>query len=143
MAIERELLAQARRVAGRLVAAGLRGRVVTVKLRYANFETRSRQHALPEPVHDTDSIFEAARALLPKFPGLRRGVRLTGISVGELTDTTTPTSLFPDEHRQRREKLEAATRLLEGRGATITRASLLERSRPGRVDDPRRQSPKE
>jgi DNA polymerase-4 len=126
--IERALLSQARRVAQRLVRNGLCGSIVTVKLKYADFSTKTRQQRLPDPVADTDSIHRAARALLLRFPDTARGVRLTGVSMSGLSLGPPPAVLFPDQQKLRRERLEHATRELEDRfgAAGLTRASLLD-----------------
>ena len=133
--LEPFLLGQAQRVAARLTRAGLRGRCVTVKVKYVGHRLKTRQTRLPEPVSDTDSIYEAARGLLARFPELGRGVRLTGVSVSELSEGPVAPTLFPDERRERREKVEAVTQALGerfGKG-TVKRGRLL--GRRGRGDD--------
>lgn len=126
-ALERPLLHQAGRVAGRLSRAGLRARCVTVKLKYGDHSTKTRQTRLPEPVADTDSIYDAARALLPRFPSVARGVRLTGVSCSELHEGPAAPTLFPDEKRARREQIEALTGELRERfgKAGLTRGRLV------------------
>jgi DNA polymerase-4 len=79
-ALERELLAQAGRVARRLRAAGVAGRTVTLKVKYADFTLVTRRVTLSRPTDDGRAVFEAARGLLPRVD-LARPVRLTGISV--------------------------------------------------------------
>jgi DNA polymerase-4 len=79
-ALERELLAQAGRVGRRLRAAGLRGHVVTLKVKYADFTLVTRRTTLPEATDDDRAIFEAACAQLERVD-LGRAVRLTGVSV--------------------------------------------------------------
>jgi DNA polymerase-4 len=71
---------QAERVARRLRGAGLAGRVVTLKLKYADFSAVTRRVTLPEPTDDGRAIYDAARAQLGRAE-LDRAVRLTGISV--------------------------------------------------------------
>jgi DNA polymerase-4 len=126
--VERHLLAQARRVARRLVKAGLCGSVITTKLKYADFTLRSRQRRLVEPVDDTDSIYEAAVSLLDRFPRGVKGVRLTGVAVSNLQSGPPPAVLFPDEKKLRRGKVERAVAALESRFGVggVTRAALLE-----------------
>ncbi len=126
--VERHLLAQARRVARRLVKAGLSGSVVSTKLKYADFTLRTRQKRLAEPVDDTDSIYEAAVSLLDRFPRGVKGVRLTGVAVSDLRPGPPPAVLFPDEKKVRRTKVERAVAELESRFGVggITRAALLE-----------------
>jgi DNA polymerase-4 len=71
---------QAERVARRLRGAGLRGRTVTVKLKYADFSLVTRRCTLDGPVDDGRAIYDAARAQLPRAD-LSRPVRLTGVAV--------------------------------------------------------------
>ncbi|HYD42288.1 MAG TPA: DNA polymerase IV [Anaeromyxobacter sp.] len=80
--LERELLAQAVRVGRRLRAAGLRGRVVTLKVKYADFTLVTRRVTLGHPTDDDRILFDAARAQLDRVE-LARRVRLTGISVSD------------------------------------------------------------
>lgn len=133
-----QIFAQAQRVAQRLVRAQLCGRVVTVKLKYADFTLRSKQKRLPQAVMDTDSIFAAARALLSAFElDGKQGVRLTGVSISGLEPHSEQGALlqgelFKDAKTQRREKLESLTAKLGDRfgDAGITRASLLDPRKP-------------
>jgi len=126
-AIERTLLAHSQRVAQRLLHAGLAGRVVAVKLKYIDFTVRTRQATLPEPVADTGSIFEAARALLQRFR--IAPVRLTGVSVSDFVARDAPTTLFPDAAAAKRRVLERVMADVAGRfegdGPRLTRAGLL------------------
>jgi DNA polymerase-4 len=125
--IEPHLLAQAGRVAGRLVAEALCARVVTVKVKYADFKIRTRQRRLDASADDTDSIYEAARELLGRFPGLTRGVRLTGVSASGLVPGPPDRTLFPDRRREQRHRLEQTVAALRDRfgPAGVTRAALL------------------
>jgi DNA polymerase-4 len=78
--LARELLSQAVRVGRRLRAAGVAGRVVTVKVKYSDFTLVTRRTTLERPTDDDHAIAAAARALLARVD-LTRPVRLTGISV--------------------------------------------------------------
>ena len=128
-ALERPLLRQASRVAARLNRAGLRAGCVTVKLKYGDHTSKTRQMKLPEPIADTDSLYEAARSLLPRFPPVTQGVRLTGISASDLHAGPAAPTLFPDAKRTRREQIEAITGELRDRfgEAGLTRGRLLVR----------------
>jgi DNA polymerase-4 len=79
-ALERELLSQAGRVGRRLRVAGLAGRVVTLKVKYADFTLVTRRVTLDRPTDDDRTILAAARGLLARVE-VERPVRLTGISV--------------------------------------------------------------
>ncbi|HVR89118.1 MAG TPA: DNA polymerase IV [Candidatus Limnocylindria bacterium] len=98
--IESTLLRLAEGVGRRLRAHDLRGRTVTLKLRVAPFETRSRQRTLPEATADDLRIYETARALLREALAADRaggrvspvrliGVTLSGFSGGEQLDLFT------------------------------------------------------
>lgn len=78
--LDTELLDQADKVARRLRAAGLAGRVVHIKVRYDDFSTITRQTTLPRPTDLADTLYAAARTLLHSATAAgRRPVRLLGI----------------------------------------------------------------
>jgi DNA polymerase IV len=79
-AIARSLLLQAGRVGHRLRSQGLRGRIVTVKVKYADFTAVTRRVTLPRPTDDDAAIVAAARAQLSRVD-LTRPVRLAGVTV--------------------------------------------------------------
>ena len=88
--IESTLLRLAEGVGQRLRAASLRGRTITLKLRVAPFETRSRQRTLADATDDDLTLFRVARALLrealaeDRSRGEASPVRLVGISASGL-----------------------------------------------------------
>ncbi len=83
--LRRALLALAGKAAGRLRGAGLVGRTVSVKVRFADFRTISRSRTLPTPTDVTKEIFETAWAL---FDALHSGdrIRLVGVRLEGLLD---------------------------------------------------------
>ena len=127
-ALEVPILEQCIRVADRLVHKGLWARTMTVKIKYGDHAIRSRQSAFAEPVADPDALYDEAKRLLRKFSDVGRGIRLTGVSVSGLEAEPEP-SLFPDEDRERRHKLEEVAAQLRNRFGTkgATRARLLDR----------------
>ncbi len=85
--IERELLRLAVRVATDLRKRHLKARTITVKLKDADFRTRSAQHTLSRPIESEQSVSRAARALLRQLRGRRRvGVRLLGIGLSHFDE---------------------------------------------------------
>ncbi len=111
-ALEPHLLDQSVRVARRLRAAGHRGRVVTVKIKYADFTLVTRRHTLAAPTDDGRAIFEAAREQLARV-NLDRPVRLTGVSVSGFGGVEEPRQLglfaAPEPPRDsKRDRLNAA-----------------------------------
>ncbi len=134
-ALETELLAQAVRVGRRLRAAGLAGRVVTLKVKYADFEAVTRRTTLERATADDGEIHAAARALLDRVDA-GRPVRLTGISVSGFPEEGAPgqLGLFGDgaagREADRRRALHAALDAISarhGRGAVV-RADLADRA---------------
>ena len=76
------LLKLSERVAARLKKASLCGRIVTLKLKTADFKTRTRARSLPA-THLSSRIFDAARDLLRKeLDGA--AFRLIGVGVSDL-----------------------------------------------------------
>ncbi len=126
-AVERSLLDRAAHVAQRLVREGYWARTVTVKLKYADFTLLTRRTSLPDPVSDTTSIYETARALLDRFPLEGERIRLVGLSMSELHDRAPPPKLFVDPAADRRRKLEEVVSDVSARFGDdgITRATLL------------------
>ena len=84
---EAVLVAELRRLADRVAARVRRGgweaRTIAIKVRFADFSTVSRSHALPEPTSVSQRIGEAAVEL---FRGIQRpgAVRLVGVRAERL-----------------------------------------------------------
>ncbi len=74
-------------VAARLKRQGYRGRTVTVKLRYADFDTHLHAITLDRRSDDPAIIGQAARRCLARFP-LEKRVRLIGVRVSGLARTS-------------------------------------------------------
>jgi DNA polymerase-4 len=118
------LRGQAERVARELRAEGYGARVVTLKVRYADFATLTRSHTI-EPTQDGLRIYREAAGLLARLRP-SRAVRLIGLSVSGLGAAGRgQLSLFaPDS--MRRERLAAALDDLARRfGAEIVRPAAV------------------
>jgi DNA polymerase IV len=86
------LSAELTRVAGlawaRIERSGVRGRTVTLKVKYADFTLITRSRSFPAAV-DTSSAFEAAgQELLRALHPVPRGIRLLGLGVHSIVDPT-------------------------------------------------------
>lgn len=85
--VEREILRLAVRVATDLRRQALRARTITVKLKDADFRTRSAQRTLATSIESEQSVARAAKALLRGLRKRRRvGVRLLGIGLSHFGD---------------------------------------------------------
>jgi DNA polymerase-4 len=103
--LERELLALVTRAASDLRHSGMTARTVTVKLRDADFRTRSAQRTLDEPVVTDRVIMAVATALLAKLRSARRvPARLIGVSLSSLASDPKadqlPLFIESDPHRE-------------------------------------------
>ena len=88
-----QLLDQCVRVARRLREAGLRGRTVTLKIKYADFEQITRRATLDAATDDWAEIYRAIREDLSRAD-LSRAVRLTGVGVSGFDEDTAKLGLF-------------------------------------------------
>ncbi len=95
---ERELVRLADATAGRLRAAGLSARTVTVKVRFADFRTITRTSTLPAAVVTGPALARAALGLLAAVD-VSAGVRLLGLSATHLAaaDDRAPQQLRFDD----------------------------------------------
>jgi DNA polymerase-4 len=130
------LLAQCERVGRRLRELGLKGRVVTLKVKYSDFQQVTRRATLRAPTDDGKVLLEGIRALLERTD-LARPVRLTGVSASDF-GAAPPEQLGLFERRPeepRRAALNAAIDQLAGRfGRGAVRPATL-------VDDDGEESP--
>jgi len=85
--------AQAERVGRRLRRAGLKGRVVQLKLKLSDFTLLTRRTTLPEPTDDGPTLYRTACELLGRTPPPKR-VRLTGVAAHELQSAGAQLGLF-------------------------------------------------
>jgi DNA polymerase-4 len=131
-AIGRTLLAHSSRVARRLTNANASARTVAIKIKYSDFDVRTRAITLAQAVRDTDTLYAAAIELLARIPLQGRRVRLTGVSVRAIAWGPPPRMLVPDPQAQRRQRIEEVAAQIVDRyrdDRAVTRATLLGRIR--------------
>jgi DNA polymerase-4 len=83
-ALRRELWGLSQGVGRRLKAAGVAAGTVTIKLRYSDFSTLTRQMRLAVPTDDEREIYRAALVLLERTWQSGRPVRLLGVGGHQL-----------------------------------------------------------
>jgi len=117
--IHRELLRLAERAASRLRAQGYVGRTISVKIRFADFQTISRTRTLPEATDVAQVVYATARALFDGLGLQRARLRLVGVRVeGLVSAASSPRQLRLDERAAgRREAEQAADRAAARFGA--------------------------
>ncbi len=124
--------AQALRVGRRLRKAGVKTRVVQLKVKYGDFELVTRRQTLDVPTDDGQTLYRAAISLFERVD-LGRSVRLTGVSAQELAEGGAPVKrqlgLFESADPPapaRSEKLNAALDRITARfgASAVTTADL-------------------
>jgi DNA polymerase-4 len=79
----RTILELSDHVAERLRKDDYRARKVTLKLRYSNFSTHTKQHSLEKRIQTGEEIAAVARELFKQFP-LKQKIRLIGVAAGDI-----------------------------------------------------------
>jgi DNA polymerase-4 len=72
---------------------------VTIKLRYPDFETNSRQASIPYTSAD-DEIIPVAKAIFHKLYKKGKPVRLLGVKISDFNNDVLQTNLFHDTQRK-------------------------------------------
>jgi DNA polymerase-4 len=80
---DREVVRLVDRAVGRLRRANLQARTITLKIRYGNFETKTRARTVPA-ASDVSTVFLATARELLEALDCSRGVRLLGVSLSQL-----------------------------------------------------------
>ena len=86
--IHRRLLALSERTAARMRAAGMRGRTVTLRVRFSDFTTITRSRTLREPTDSGRAIHEAAVGLFDALGLQRARIRLVGVRLEKLVEAS-------------------------------------------------------
>jgi DNA polymerase-4 len=137
-ACDHEVVRLVDRVTNRLRGAGMEARTVTLKFRYADFETRTRSRTLPTSTDVSTIFLDTARELLDATD-CARGVRLLGVSVSQLAPGTLAQGTLDlgdaeavdDARVERRAQVERAVDAVRDRFGTrsVGPASLVRKGR--------------
>jgi DNA polymerase-4 len=127
--VRRELLRLSERTAGRLRSAGLAGRTVSIKVRFADFTTITRSRTMREATDVAQEVYATACGLFDALGLDRARIRLVGVRVEQLTDSDeAPRQLLLGERAQgRREVEQAADRASRRFGSGAVRPASLVR----------------
>lgn len=99
--IEATLWVQSEKVGADLRNKGKQAKCVTLKLRYGDFSTITRSHTLNEGVDTDRAIFETGTDLLKRaLAKEKQAVRLIGIGVSNLIESSRQTMLFAPSDRK-------------------------------------------
>jgi len=122
------LLELTEKVSRRLRAHRARGRVITVKLREADFSTSTRRTTLPQPVDTTEKIFPVAWRLIQGLMRQGKLVRLIGVYASHLAtpEEAGQLPLFEPAPERDRKLAQAFDKITNRFGDhSITRAALV------------------
>ncbi|MBY9067117.1 DNA polymerase IV [Hyphomonas sp. WL0036] len=111
------------KTADRAKAEGVSGRVVTLKLKTADFHPLTRRLSLPEPTQLAQEVFRTARPLLAKEVTGRIKYRLIGVGLSDLSDWRADAVDLIDPKVAKRAAAERASdkaRAKFGTGAVMT-----------------------
>ncbi len=106
--LQKELLALGNKTARRMRRKGLKGKTITLKVKYSDFVQITRSATLPKSTDDAVEIYSVACRLLEKTKVTKKPVRLLGISLSQLSSLGigTQLSLFDqDRSSQKRQRL--------------------------------------
>ncbi len=133
------LLDLTEQVAWRLRRHALRGRVVHLKVRFADFSTITRSQTLLEPTDITQELWQVAGEMLcERLPSDHLPVRLLGIGVSGLDASGVRQGLLFDQvQRRRRSGLDATTDQIRERfgSSALRRAASLPHQRKPRPEN--------
>jgi len=135
-ALKPHLHSQALRVGRRLRRAGVKSRVVQLKVKFSDFEVITRRVTLDPPTDDGQTLYRAALELMERVP-TTKAVRLTGVSAQELgKGGGGQLGLFAEQGPKPSDKLNRALdRIAEKFGsAAITTADLAGKEQSGEDD---------
>lgn len=100
------LFRHAERVGRSLRRQNLKARVVTLKIKYADFQQITRQITLPEPTCATQTLYEFGCSLLDGVE-FAKPVRLVGLGASHFGEVSRQLSLLPPAHdEEKRNRLD-------------------------------------
>jgi DNA polymerase-4 len=105
--LKKWLLCQTEEVGRDLRKHGIKGKTITLKVKFSNFKTVTRSTTLPEATHSTRIIYDTALKLLLELK-LTEKVRLIGVGVSNFAVGMEQKSLFPNKFLHKQEDLDLA-----------------------------------
>ncbi len=115
---KKELLALADKVGRRMRREGIKGKTVTLKVKYSNFVQITRSETLPNVTNDGMVLYQTVCSLIKKTETGKKPVRLLGVSVSHLDKhaNVKQLDLFDSDRKdKKRKELNQALDLLQDR----------------------------
>lgn len=109
------LMALSENVSRRMRKKGLKGKTITLKIRFEDFKTYTRSDTQSVPTNFTEDIYRRAAEKIQTYDFSRRPVRLIGVQVSNLDSTGNQLSLFTpgEEQSGKKEKLHEALDIIK------------------------------
>ena len=101
------ILHQSEEVGFHLRRIGVKGKTVTLKVKFNDFTTITRRTTMARPTQTTKTIYETATHLLSQIR-ISKGVRLTGVSVSHFSTGPEQLTFFHDADQARQKELDKA-----------------------------------
>ncbi len=103
------LMRLSEKVSRRLRIAGLRGKTITLKIRFSNFKTYTRAATIGSPTNFTDILYSNVLEKIREFPFWKdkspeNKVRLIGVKVSNFIECPEEIDLFSKEERPNKKK---------------------------------------
>ena len=92
------------KVSRRLRGSDLKGKTVSLKIRFGNFKTCTRSITLDTSTNFVDTIYENVLQKTKTFDLNKNKVRLVGVKVSNLTDRSFDTDMFEDDSDKMKKK---------------------------------------
>ena len=120
------LLEQSQEVGRALRRIKGQGRTVTLKIKFSDFQSITRNRTLARPTDCTQDIYRTACSLLEEL-SLSRSVRLCGVSVSHFQTQQTQLSLFPEQNSTQARNLDQAVDAITAKygDRALTRGAVL------------------
>ena len=113
--IQQTISGLSQRLGHRLRQNGLMTRTIGLKLRYASFQTVSRERTLAEPSHFDYEIYQTALDLFRATYDRSQKVRLLGVRASNLAPEVRQASLLDQEHERKMGRVLETADQLRGR----------------------------
>lgn len=105
--LKKWLLSQSEEVGRDLRKHSLKGKTITLKVKFSNFKTVTRSTSLPEATHSTKVIYDTVLKLLKKLK-IKEKVRIIGVGASNFAVGMEQRGLFPDPILHKHEDLDRA-----------------------------------
>ena len=106
--IEKALLVLSDKVSTRLRQADLKGKTISLKIRFGDFTTFTRAITISRPTNFCEDIFSNIKKLYQEFLAHLKPVRLVGVKVSGLSCHEEQLNLFTADKNERKEKVHQA-----------------------------------